>query len=379
MQSIKTMSLGRRSGSAKTRTLGPGGLDITETKQLLDEANLEGLTWHQAPRDLVILKHTATVGETLEELAKAHILSAPVIAVPEGQKPTKSFMHMIRNAIPEGPKPAKSFMHMIHDVIAPSKYKGDVSKGPRWPANKGDVEMWGFIDMRDILQSFLHEFKASELLGMSQLDMVKHMEKKGEEFSKKPLHMLPVNKPFHCVTHASVDNVKEVVHRVALFDLHKKVRNIYTQSDIVRFLHTHRGKLAGVVKVSVEELGLVGNDVHSIKADKTVIEAVERIVTERVAALAVVDEHGKMVGDFTLSEMRTLMADYFGSLAMPLAFFLKLQKTLQTADMLERKTLQTAELLERVRSVEHTKSYSSCATATVPCSYMTTATCHAAT
>lgn len=41
--------------------------------------------------------------------------------------------------------------------------------------------------------------------------------------------------------------------------------------------------------------------------------------------MAVVDSKGKIIGNFSMSEMRTIMSEHFGALALPVGEFLALE------------------------------------------------------
>ncbi len=53
--------------------------------------------------------------------------------------------------------------------------------------------------------------------------------------------------------------------------------------------------------------------------DVSAFEAMLSMSEKGISALAVVSDTGKLIGNFSLSELRTIMADHFGSLALPVS------------------------------------------------------------
>jgi CBS domain-containing protein len=101
------------------------------------------------------------------------------------------------------------------------------------------------------------------------------------------------------------------VHRVALFAHDMSVNGIISQSDIVRFLGENlpRGHMKAVGERSLAALGYASSKVETIGLKATVLEALQLIVKAGVSALAVVDHHGHLVGNFSASDLRGLYGD----------------------------------------------------------------------
>eukprot|EP00877_Chromochloris_zofingiensis_P010625 jgi/Chrzof1/5816/Cz16g16260.t1 len=286
------------------------GDNLDPLRKLLTETTLDYLKHMQ---HVTILKDTATVEQALKTLASRRILSAPVIsAAGESHQPL----------------------------------------GAHWPqeqALQGNNSILGFIDIRDILSSFLRELEGSDLENMKMLQRLRVLEDKGQSFSTSAIKDLKVfggdGDFFH--TSQSKASLKEVimygllnpkergmhggrhindiVHRVAVYDSDFKITNIISQTDIVRFLYLNRQLLCALGERTVEQLGWSSKHVVSVAPDLSAIEAMSLMNDKQISAVAVVDGMNKIIGNFSISEMRTIMAEHFGALALPVGEFLALE------------------------------------------------------
>lgn len=62
----------------------------------------------------------------------------------------------------------------------------------------------------------------------------------------------------------------------------------------------------------------------SMSANKSALEALAMMHKHDVSAVAVVDAAGRLMGSFSMSAMRSIVAEHFGALALPVAEFLAL-------------------------------------------------------
>lgn len=261
---------------------------------------------------LTILRASATVDEALKALAAAKILSAPVVTPDE-----------------EGPE-------------------GDEKEGPLWPSDQPST-IEGFLDISEVLTSFLKEVDMEQLLGMNLMGRMRYLEERGATFATKRLEELPdlgtdgdflhssqaKSSLLELIMYALLDpknrgmhggaKSRNVVHRVALFDNQGRITSIISQTDIIKFLAHNTSDLGDIASASVESLGLVSNNVESIAPSLSAIEAMQRMAAKKLSSMAVVDPNGNIMGNFSISEMRTIVAEHFGSLALPVAEFLALE------------------------------------------------------
>jgi 5'-AMP-activated protein kinase regulatory gamma subunit len=111
-----------------------------------------------------------------------------------------------------------------------------------------------------------------------------------------------------------------------LYDDAESIVNIVSQTDIVKFLSLNRAQLGRLAKRTAASLGWCPKRVVAVTPEVAAIEAMALMNEKRVSAVAVVDAPGgRIIGNFSVSEMRTIMAEHFGALALPVAEFLALE------------------------------------------------------
>eukprot|EP00884_Botryococcus_braunii_P005065 jgi/Botrbrau1/1455/Bobra.178_3s0013.1 len=276
-----------------------------DLRKLLVETKLVSLLHEQ---EVVALRQDATVESALRIMAAHRILSAPVVAAGEGQDASETFK-----------------------------------------ANTAGEEIICFVDIRDILMSFLAELNMEEIKQTKMLKRMKLLESAGPAFAEKPLQSLPViggDGSFHLINgvahsltilelvHDCLLYPKEtkaihggkssrtVVHRVALYDKSFRITHIVSQTDVARFLLKNQSCLGQLGKDTVESLGWAHGSVISITPDISAIQAVEIMREHGISGLAIVSGSGKLMGNFSISDMRTLVSEHFGSMALPVGEFL---------------------------------------------------------
>ena len=71
--------------------------------------------------------------------------------------------------------------------------------------------------------------------------------------------------------------------------------------------------------------GLCTRVIKTIEASKSAFEAIVMMREHDISGIAVVESSGRLIGNFSMSEMRSVMAEHFGSLALPVCEFLALE------------------------------------------------------
>jgi CBS-domain-containing membrane protein len=77
--------------------------------------------------------------------------------------------------------------------------------------------------------------------------------------------------------------------------------------------------------------GLVVRGVITVPATCSAFEAIVTMRSKSISAVAVVDEEGCLLGNFSTSQMRTIMSEEFGALALPVSEFLPPSRTREVA------------------------------------------------
>lgn len=212
----------------------------------------------------------------------------------------------------------------------------------------------GFIDIRDVLSSFLKELDMETLRNAKMLRRMRILEEKGQDFACKTvesLKSLGSDGSFYNADEAknasildmiqdgflNVENImggfggtrkRHVVHRLALIDSAGELCNVVSQSDVVKFIFENLEEFGkDVSKYTAEDLGFVrGQDrVVKVSPECPAIDAMVLMEDKDISAVAVVNASGAIIGNFSISELRNIMSEHFGSLALPVGEFLALE------------------------------------------------------
>jgi 5'-AMP-activated protein kinase, regulatory gamma subunit len=211
----------------------------------------------------------------------------------------------------------------------------------------------GFIDVRDILASFLQEVDLAMLKDAKMLKRMRILEDQGTRFAGKPIHdlkALGADGWFYALRsaqHASLRDIvydgflypketkalfggsrsRQVVHRLALFNTDGRLTNVVSQSDVVTFIYQHLEDLGKLGDATVTDLGFVRGHagVLTVRPETPALDAMVLMEERNISAVAVVNASGSIIGNFSISELRTIMAEHFGSLALPVGEFLALE------------------------------------------------------
>jgi len=209
--------------------------------------------------------------------------------------------------------------------------------------------------VKDILVNFLKSYEEAfgAVNSQSMLQRMRYIEECGTPFAGTCLKDLPIKggdggfwhckhaekasvmelinraflSPSSCVTAAGKGVVAELdhIHRVALFgDDGFSLTSIITQSDIVRFLHENVAKCGPIATATAEELGWVGRTVITVAPELPALDALKVMAEAKISAVGV-EKNGRLIGNFSMSDMRSITADHFCSLALPVGEFLALE------------------------------------------------------
>eukprot|EP00299_Pterocystis_sp_00344_P012721 c6142_g1_i1.p1 GENE.c6142_g1_i1~~c6142_g1_i1.p1 ORF type:complete len:315 (+),score=70.28 c6142_g1_i1:34-945(+) len=93
-------------------------------------------------------------------------------------------------------------------------------------------------------------------------------------------------------------------HHVVVFDAEQKIAHVCSQSDVVRYLSTRLPDQMKSIPLSSYGFGVC--DVFTVTANTTVLAALQKLALTKVNALPVVDAAGKLVGNFSASDLAGL-------------------------------------------------------------------------
>jgi len=169
----------------------------------------------------------------------------------------------------------------------------------------------GFLDMRDLVSFvvFVDDDQKSDFpSNLNELIL------RGSKLLKQPSDgvtctYLSRRNPFHAVSpNDSLLVVCEMLakglHRVPVVDSTGKVVNIISQSSIITFLNLHLSILKHETQHTITDLNLGSKPVISVKQDTSVINTFRVMDNKKISGVAVVDAHGKFLGNTSASDLK---------------------------------------------------------------------------
>ena len=286
--------------------------------------------------------------QTLRVLAKHRILSAPVRSK-QGLDQTLAGLAIAEGD--EGGEGGEGGEGAGNGTNDSDDNGNDAAAVCTSPSASGSLS--GFIDIRDVLSSFLKELDMSQIQQAKMLRRMRILEEKGQEFactSVESLKSLGSDGSFYNMDEAktlnlydiivdgflNTDNKKDlgdvsrkrhVFHRLALVDARGELCHIVSQSDVIKFVYEHLDEFGSIAEDTAEALGFVRGEAYVVKVspETPAIDAMVLMEERDISAVAVVNAAGEIIGNFSISELRNIMSEHFGSLALPVGEFLALE------------------------------------------------------
>jgi CBS-domain-containing membrane protein len=78
--------------------------------------------------------------------------------------------------------------------------------------------------------------------------------------------------------------------------------------------------------------GLCSLTVITIPAQKSALEALRMMQEHDISGVAIVDEQGRLLGNFSVSDLRSIMVEHLGALALPVIDFLQVSRDMEDVD-----------------------------------------------
>jgi len=182
-----------------------------------------------------------------------------------------------------------------------------------------------FVDMVDIVSYLVNEYSEKEISDLHSLQSFTHAKcgNIADLSGRDPF--LPVEAMAPLLT-AITKMVKWRVHRIPVIDSEGELVTVITQSHVVKFIYQNMYMFGNLPYLTVEELKMFHSPVVSISVDKKGIEAFKAMHENRVSAVAVVDNEGKIVGNISVSDLKIIGFDgaMLARLYYPVSQFLKL-------------------------------------------------------
>mmetsp|Transcript_24448 Transcript_24448/g.34270 ORF Transcript_24448/g.34270 Transcript_24448/m.34270 type:complete len:334 (+) Transcript_24448:57-1058(+) len=166
----------------------------------------------------------------------------------------------------------------------------------------------GFIDVLDMVHYVIETAEAADLRTFSQLlTSSQQLEKEScgeivDVSGRNPYYPIDENAYLSVAVKMLVD---QKAHRLPVVDSRGNLITILTQSHVVRLIWNHMHKFS-VYNKSLAELHLAFKDVYTIGKSKKVIEAFQVIRSKGVSGIAVVNKHGKLIGNISASDLKQI-------------------------------------------------------------------------
>jgi len=215
----------------------------------------------QKNRELITLKDHFTLGKALEILEVNDILSAPVI-----------------NA-------KKEFVGFV-DVLDIAGYTLDA-----W--NKLQSETLGTPQKRDYSRQEFFEATLQDLVNYSGVD---------------PSVFVHDDDPIaHLLAMFCKHKLRSRLHRVAILNGSNQLINVISQTDLIRFAHLYLDVFPDVQLSDVEMF----HPPIMVRVDSPFYSVLEILYRNKISGLALVDEQGRICGNFSASDLRGLTRKSF--------------------------------------------------------------------
>jgi CBS-domain-containing membrane protein len=121
------------------------------------------------------------------------------------------------------------------------------------------------------------------------------------------------------------------VHRSPVLSEEGKLMNYLTQTELLQFLAQSMYLLGDTASLSVEALGLCNfGKVIAVKEYDIVLDVVKLLSANSISAVPVVDDYGRLLANFSLSNLKGLKRETFSELLLPIADYLQLQRIKET-------------------------------------------------
>jgi 5'-AMP-activated protein kinase regulatory gamma subunit len=177
---------------------------------------------------------------------------------------------------------------------------------------------FGFLDLADIVLYVVNTFGESKLNVDEDFWTLVEREEEFQHKTVNDLMRFPLTRrnPFNPVKggysllYAIEALARErSLHRVPVVDDERKLMNLITQSQVVRFLQQNMHLLGDKRSTPVNEIHGVMHDVYCINMHQRAIDAFHQMVDKEVTGVAIVDDTGKLRGNLSLRDLKAMSTD----------------------------------------------------------------------
>jgi len=183
-----------------------------------------------------------------------------------------------------------------------------------------------FVDMVDIVAYFVSNFSEKELSDLGSVQQLLSTERCGKASDcsgRDPFR--PVEAMASLLT-AITKMVRSGVHRIPVINSEGDLVTIVTQSHVVKYVYQYTSKFGNLGHTPIESLDMIHKPVVTVGLADKALEAFKSMHENRISAVAVVDESGRLVGNISVSDLKLIGYDgsLFTRLHYSVAQFMKL-------------------------------------------------------
>jgi len=196
------------------------------------------------------------------------------------------------------------------------------------------VGVIGFVDVLDLLY-FVLDIVEQTGKDFTQLN-IRDLKWEGQCFSRQSVgHLSNISRsdPLHTVRADTslIEIVKlfaQEIHRVAIIDKETPehfISNVLSQSDVLNFITTRGTWMGTKLTSTIKDVGLSPLGVCTVLNTMLTTDVLKFMRTYKVSGVGIVDHSGKLVGNFSATDLLGLTEDTFPLLSLPVTeFFLRL-------------------------------------------------------
>ena len=190
--------------------------------------------------------------------------------------------------------------------------------------------LFGLVDVLDVLKFITSAAPNDAALSADEL--------KSLEISGRAIALMPIKSVINdsgrdaLITVFSTDPASEALkhmsagaHRVVVTSKDKEIFGVLSQSDLNRYLveELPKGDSKHIAAKKLSELGYASGKLETVSKDAQVLKALQLLDSRQVSQLAVVDEAGKIIGNFSASNLRGLYREKYPHFLHTIEDFLK--------------------------------------------------------
>jgi len=188
--------------------------------------------------------------------------------------------------------------------------KHDITSVPIYDSSS--KKYLAFVDIIDIACYILNHTTLADVSEIN-VDVLKH----ATDVPCSRIANLSERNPFTPIgSEASLDIAIELilkysVHRLAVLDSDGTLVTVLTQSQIINFLSEHLDKFPKLCQTKVGDIQLgYTSDLWVATLDQKTSETIELMRSKKISGVPIVDEDKKIVGAFSLSDLKALGSDF---------------------------------------------------------------------